>query len=149
MQITGRGASRRTVLATAAGALVAAGLARAGTAAAASDPVWSAEYWARKGPVNLYLYRKRAGAPPANGKGASLPVLFLVHGSSFCGRSTYDLTVPGASGYSMMDVFAGLGYDVWTMDHEGYGRSSHTPGNSDIASGVADLAAAMEVVQRE
>ncbi len=36
------------------------------------------------------------------------------------------------------------------MDHEGYGRSSdRTSGNSDIASGVADLRAAMEVVRRE
>ena len=24
---------------------------------------WTAEYWARKGEVNLYLYRKRAKAP--------------------------------------------------------------------------------------
>ena len=35
-----------------------------------------------------------------------------------------------------MNVFAELGYDVWTMDHENYGRSSRTEGNSDIASGV-------------
>jgi alpha-beta hydrolase superfamily lysophospholipase len=72
-----------------------------------------------------------------------------VHGSSFCGRSTYDLNVPGAAGYSMMDAFAARGYDVWTLDCEGYGRSSRTAGNSNIASGVADLAAAMEVVARE
>ena len=38
-----------------------------------------------------------------------------------------------------MNVFAGLGFDVWTMDHENYGRSSRTEGNSDIASGVEDL----------
>ena len=48
-----------------------------------------------------------------------------------------------------MNVFAGLGYDVWTMDHENYGRSSRTEGNSDIASGVADLIAATELVIRE
>jgi pimeloyl-ACP methyl ester carboxylesterase len=35
------------------------------------------------------------------------------------------------------------------MDHENYGRSSQTSSNSDIASGVEDLAAALEVVQRE
>ena len=150
MQKTAAVVSRRAALATAAGALAAATFGRTDAAAAASDALWSAEYWALKGPVRLYLYRKRAGKPlRANAKAAALPVLFLVHGSSFCGRSTYDLTVPGAPGYSMMDVFAGLGYDVWTMDHEGYGRSSRTAGNSDIASGVADLAAAMEIVQRE
>jgi alpha-beta hydrolase superfamily lysophospholipase len=35
------------------------------------------------------------------------------------------------------------------MDHEGYGRSDRTAGNSDIASGVADLAALAELIQRE
>jgi len=48
-----------------------------------------------------------------------------------------------------MNVFARLGYDVWTMDHEGYGKSSRTSGNSDIASGVEDLKAAAPVVAKE
>jgi pimeloyl-ACP methyl ester carboxylesterase len=48
-----------------------------------------------------------------------------------------------------MNVFAALGFDVWTMDHENYGRSSRTSGNSDIASGVEDLIAASELVMRE
>ena len=47
-----------------------------------------------------------------------------------------------------MDVFAGYGFDVWTMDHEGFGRSDRTAGTSDIASRVEDLKAAMTVVQR-
>jgi pimeloyl-ACP methyl ester carboxylesterase len=129
-----------------AGVLVGAG-AGGGVAGAAAPTLWSAEYWAHKGPVKLYVSRKRAGAPAAGA--APLPVLFLVHGSSMSGRSTFDLTVPGQSGYSMMDAFARFGFDVWTMDHEGYGRSDRTSGNSDIASGVADLRAAMEVIRRE
>ena len=48
-----------------------------------------------------------------------------------------------------MNVFAELGYDVWTMDHENYGRSSQTQSNSDIASGVKDIQAGMEVIARE
>ena len=48
-----------------------------------------------------------------------------------------------------MSVFARWGYDVWTMDHEGYGQSDRTDGNSDIRSGVEDLQAAVEVVARE
>lgn len=48
-----------------------------------------------------------------------------------------------------MNVFARQGFDVWTMDHENYGRSARTSGNSDIASGVEDLAAAAEIVLRE
>jgi alpha-beta hydrolase superfamily lysophospholipase len=57
--------------------------------------------------------------------------------------------VPGKGEYSMMNVFARLGYDVWTMDHEGYGKSSRTSGNSDIASGVGDLKAATPIVAKE
>ena len=109
--------------------------------------VWSQEYWAQKGDVKLYLYRKRA-TPPKPGA-AALPVLFLVHGSSISGRSSFDLEVPGRGNYSLMNTFAGYGYDVWTMDFEGYGRSSRTAGNSAIAEGVRDLKAATDLVIRE
>lgn len=108
----------------------------------------SAEYWAQKksqgGDVRLYVYRKRAA-----GAANDAPVLFLVHGSSASGRNSFDLNVPGRSDYSLMNHFAGLGYDVWTMDHEGYGRSDRTDSHSGIASGAQDLAAAMEIVRRE
>jgi pimeloyl-ACP methyl ester carboxylesterase len=109
--------------------------------------IWSSEYWAQKGGVKLCLFRKRIGAPAA-GK-PPLPALFMVHGSSNSARSSYDLTVPGKGEYSMMSVFAGFGYDVWTMDHDGYGHSSSSGNNSDIASGVADLKAAIPVVMAE
>lgn len=114
---------------------------------AAPGPLWSAEYAARKGDVSLAMYRKRIGAPRAGER--PLPVLFLVHGSSISAKPTFDLTVPGKGEYSLMNVFAGYGFDVWTMDHEGYGKSTRTGGNSDIASGVDDLKAASEVVARE
>ena len=109
--------------------------------------MWSGDYWADRNGIRLYVYRKRASAPQKNS--GALPVLFLVHGSSASGRSSFDLQVPGRPDYSLMDHFAGLGYDVWTMDHEGYGRSDRTTGNSDIASGAGDLAAAMPIVERE
>jgi len=109
--------------------------------------IWSNEYWAQKGNVRLNMFRKRAGAPQPGQ--AALPVLFLVHGSSISSRSSYDLKFPGHGEYSMMNKFADWGYDVWTMDHEGYGRSSRGEGNSDIKSGVEDLRAAVEVVARE
>src|SRR5437764_15458567 len=101
------------------------------------------DYTVNKGEVSLAVYRKQNRGPGPK------PVLFLVHGSSNSGLSSFDLTVPEAGEYSTMNVFAGLGYDVWTMDHENYGRSSRTEGNSDIASGVADLVAATELVIRE
>ena len=110
-----------------------------------ADQLWSAGYVARKGDVSLALYRKRIGPPQAGER----PVLFLVHGSSVSAKPSFDLTVPGRGEYSLMNVFAGYGFDVWTMDHEGYGKSARTAGNSDVASGVEDLKAASEVVVRE
>lgn len=109
--------------------------------------IQSFEYWTSKGDVELYLYRKRLRAPDS-GKEA-LPVLFLVHGSSFCGRSGFDMHPPDRDDYSLMDEFAARGFDVWTMDHEGYGRSSRTDGNSNIADGVEDLKAGTEVAEKE
>jgi pimeloyl-ACP methyl ester carboxylesterase len=114
---------------------------------AQDQAIWSAEYWARKGDVPLYLWRKRAGAPAAGA--APRAVMFLVHGSSNSARSSYDLTVPGRGEYSLMNVFARAGFDVWTMDHDGYGRSGSSGNNSDIASSVQDLEAAIPLVLRE
>ena len=109
--------------------------------------IWSQEYWANKGGVKLNLWRKRVGAPKPGEK--PLPILFLVHGSSNSTRSSYDLTVPGKGEYSLMNVMAREGYDVWTMDHDGYGYSGCSGNNSDIASGVEDLKAAMPVITKE
>jgi alpha-beta hydrolase superfamily lysophospholipase len=117
---------------------------------ASQNEIRSARYTAKKGSVSLAMYRKRVA-------GSSLPVLFLVHGSSLSAQSSYDLEVPGAvhgtlhndDDYSMMNVFARYGFDVWTMDHENYGNSSRTAANSDIASGAEDLKAGIDVVLRE
>lgn len=103
------------------------------------------EHWARRGDIELFLYRRYS--PKARAAAPGKPVLFLVHGSSFSSRTSYDLDIPGKGDYSLMKVFAGLGYDVWTMDHEGYGRSSHTDGFSYIADGVEDLKAAAPIVE--
>jgi pimeloyl-ACP methyl ester carboxylesterase len=120
--------------------------AQAAGATGAGD-IWSAEYWAHKGGTKLNLWRKRVGAPKPGDK--PLPVLFLVHGSSFSTRVSYDMEIPGNVDYSAMNLFARAGYDVWTMDHDGYGYSESSGNNSDIASGVADLKAAVPVVLNE
>ncbi len=144
------GPSRRTVLsgiglAAAATAISAmpAGVARA----ADQTSFWNKEYVANKGDVKLQLYRRRA-KEPAPGQ-APLTTVIMVHGSSIGAVSSWDLNVPGAGEYSMMNVFARLGYDVWAIDFEGYGKSSVTSGNSDIKSGVADLEAAMPIIEKE
>jgi alpha-beta hydrolase superfamily lysophospholipase len=120
---------------------------RTPASAGGSEKIWSGEYWAKKADLSLYIFRKRLGLPRP-GEPAK-PTLFLAHGSSVSARPTFDLTVPGHDDYSVMDKFAQYGYDVWTMDFEGYGRSSVGPGNSDIASGVEDLKLASEVIRRE
>ncbi|MBV8926692.1 MAG: alpha/beta fold hydrolase [Bradyrhizobium sp.] len=127
-----------------AGALTSAPPARADDAEASE--IWSGEYWARKGDVPLWMFRKRLGAPRA-GEPAR-PIVFFVHGSSVTSRA-FDLHVPGKGEYSIMNEFARYGFDCWTMDHENYGKSGRTSGNADIASGVEDLKAAAAVLVRE
>jgi alpha-beta hydrolase superfamily lysophospholipase len=136
--------SRREVMA---GAVLVPASALAQSTAQKPAKVWSNEYWAQKGSVRLYMFRKRS-TPPARGENPR-PVLLLIHGSSNSSRSSFDLATPGKGEYSVMNTFAQLGYDVWTMDHENYGRSSQTQSNSDIASGVKDIQAGMEVIARE
>ena len=113
--------------------------------AAEGGKIVAEEHWAKKGAVDLYLYRKRM---LSEAQGQAKPVLFLVHGSTFSCRGSYDLSVPGRSDYSMMDYFATRGFDVWSMDHEGYGFSSHTGSHAGIMVGVEDLKAAMPVVEK-
>ena len=141
--------ARRTVL-KGTGFGIGAGLLAGVISPAAAEPaaeIWSSEYWANKGGVKLNLWRKRLSAPRAGE--AALPTVFLVHGSSNSARSSYDLNVPGKGEYSLMNVLARFGYDVWTMDHDGYGYSGSSGNSSDIASGVEDLKAAMPVVSKE
>src|SRR6476620_9225650 len=120
---------------------------RGGPSGQPASSFWSQEYSAQKGDVKLYMFRKRRSAPKAGER--PLPVLFLSHGSSMSGRPTFDLTVPGRGEYSLKNTFAGYGFDVWTMDFEGYGRSTRTDGNSNIADGVKDLKAATDLVTKE
>jgi pimeloyl-ACP methyl ester carboxylesterase len=129
-----------------AGTLADALPAQSADAASEGGEIWSSEYWAKKGDIPLWMFRKRLGAPKAGEP--SRPVLFFVHGSSITSR-VFDLNVPGHGEYSVMNEFARHGFDCWTMDHENYGKSGRTSGNADIASGVEDLKAAVEVVTRE
>ena len=94
--------ARRTVLVSA-GVGIGAGLvsglssaqAEGATPAAASAEIWSSEYWANKGGVKLNLWRKRAGAPKPGEK--PLPILFLVHGSTFSCRGSTNLRVSASN----------------------------------------------------
>ncbi len=101
------------------------------------------EHWTRKGDVKLFLWRKTAAATRRG-------TILFVHGSSMASQPTFDLHVPGRPHSSAMEWFAGLGYDTWCMDNEGYGRSDKWRDiNCDIANGADDLAAGSEYVLRQ
>jgi pimeloyl-ACP methyl ester carboxylesterase len=100
------------------------------------------EHWTKKGDIRLFLWNKKAAkGVPHQG------TIFFVHGSSMASQPTFDLQVPGRPFSSAMDWFAAQGYDTWTMDNEGYGRSDkHRPINSDISNGADDLVAGSDYV---
>ena len=101
------------------------------------------EHWTRKGDVKLFLWRKQPAAAATRG------TILFVHGSSMASQPTFDLQVPGRPHSSAMAWFAEQGYDTWTMDNEGYGRSDKSrPINCDIPNGADDLAAGTEYILR-
>ncbi len=102
------------------------------------------EHWTSKdGGVKLFLFEKCAG-DPAKTKGTIL----FVHGSSMASQPTFDLQVPGRPDSSAMDYFARRGFDCWSLDMEGYGRSTKTrDNNAPIAQGADDCYAAALYIQ--
>ena len=136
--------ARRTVIAGAGAGLV-SGLVSEASAQGAKPEIQASEYWANKGDVKLYLYRKRARAAAGRDAAGAVPGARLVEFLALELRPQRSRQ----GEYSLMNVMAGYGFDVWTMDHDGYGRSGSSGNNSDIASGVEDLKAAIPVVVQE
>jgi pimeloyl-ACP methyl ester carboxylesterase len=103
------------------------------------------EHWAVKdGDVKLFLYEKVAG-DPAKTRGTIL----FVHGSSMASQPTFDLQVPDRPHSSAMEYFAELGYDCWTVDMEGYGRSTkNRDNNAPISQGADDCYAAALYIEK-
>jgi pimeloyl-ACP methyl ester carboxylesterase len=102
------------------------------------------EHWIKKGDIKLFLWHK-----PSSAGGPRGTILF-VHGSSMASQPTFDLQVPGRPHSSAMDWFAERGFDTWTMDNEGYGRSDKArPINFDISNGADDIAAATQYIGKK
>ncbi|MDR6952500.1 pimeloyl-ACP methyl ester carboxylesterase [Ancylobacter sp. 3268] len=102
------------------------------------------EHWTKNGDAELFLWRK---APDA---GAKAGTILFVHGSSMASQPTFDLQVPGRPYSSAMDYFVDKGFETWTVDLRGYGRSDKRPGTeATIAQGAEDLAAATDYIIRE
>jgi pimeloyl-ACP methyl ester carboxylesterase len=106
------------------------------------------EHWATKptpdGDVRLFMWRKHVPR-----QDAFAGTVVFVHGSSMGSVPSFDLQVPGVPHSSIMDLFAEMGYDAWTLDMEGYRRSR---GQRDIlatvAEGVEDLKAGTDCIRQ-
>jgi pimeloyl-ACP methyl ester carboxylesterase len=103
------------------------------------------EHWTTKdGGVKLFLWEKHAGDVKK-----SIGTILFVHGSSMASQPTFDLQVPGRPDSSVMDYFARRGYDCWSVDMEGYGRSTKDrDNNAPIAQGADDCYAAALYIQK-
>jgi pimeloyl-ACP methyl ester carboxylesterase len=103
------------------------------------------DHWTTKdGNVKLFLFEKCAGDP----KNTTGTILF-VHGSSMAAQPTFDLQVEGRPDSSAMDWFARRGFDCWSVDMEGYGRSTKDrDNNAPIAQGADDCFAAATYIQK-
>ncbi len=108
-------------------------------------PIKGEEHWTTKdGGVKLFMWEKCAGDPAK-----SIGTILFVHGSSMASQPTFDLQVPGRPDSSAMDHFARRGYDCWSVDMEGYGRSTKDrDNNAPIAQGADDCYAAALYIQK-
>lgn len=71
--------------------------------------------------IELFLRNKRPESMTSFTPARS--VLF-VHGATYPAHATFDLPL---GGLSWMDYIAGRGFDVWSLDLRGYGRSTRPP----------------------
>ena len=108
-------------------------------------PIKGSEHWTSKdGGVKLFMWEKCAGDPAK-----SIGTILFVHGSSMASQPTFDLQVPGRPDSSAMDHFARRGYDCWSVDMEGYGRSTKDrDNNAPISQGADDCHAAALYIQK-
>lgn len=125
--------------------------ASAASAASSAKPVEhpreikTRELIAEREGLKLKLYEKwRAGSEEAwkqNGK-----VILLIHGATWASKCTFD--PDPEHGYSMMEVLADAGYDVFALDLHGYGRSERTDADwTDAVSAAKDVEAAVEFIR--
>jgi pimeloyl-ACP methyl ester carboxylesterase len=112
--------------------------------AAAKSISGEAHYASRDG-LRIYLWEKcKAGSEDSFGKSGK--VALLVHGGTWSGRPDFDLQIRD---YSLMDMLAANGYDVWAIDIHGYGHSDKTDKDwSGVQSAAADIGAAVEYITK-
>src|SRR5262245_17167341 len=104
----------------------------------AAQEVSGVENWIEHAGLNIYVWEKYLGSP------AGKPVVVLAHGSTSAGRESFDLQVPGKPSYSLMDVLAREGFDVFALDTRGFGRSTRPEGHMTTQEASEDLNAVVD-----
>ena len=101
--------------------------------------------------IELFLRNKRPESLNAHQPDRTL---LMVHGATYPAHTAFDLPL---GGLSWMDYIAGRGFDVWSLDLRGYGRSTRPPemaqpaaANGPVTRGdtaVADIATAATFIR--
>lgn len=101
------------------------------------------EHYTKSNGLKIYLWEKYSKDFEKTFK-QSDKVVLLVHGKTWSGRPDFDLQIRD---YSLMDFLARNGYDVWSIDIHGYGRSEKTDKDwSDTESAANDVGAAVDYI---
>lgn len=108
-----------------------------------AQEVNAVEHWVEHAGLRLYVWEKYVDGP--GGK----PIVVLAHGSGTAGRESFDLQVPGKPTYSLMDVLAREGFDVFAPDVRGFGRSTRPAGYMTTQEASADLQAVVDYILKE
>src|SRR5262245_39353621 len=108
--------------------------------AVAAQEVSGVEHWVEHAGLKLYVWEKYVGSP--TGK----PVVVLAHGSATAGRESFDLQVSGKPSYSLMDVLAREGFNVFALDTRGFGRSTRPEGHMTTQEASEDLNAVVDAI---
>src|SRR5713226_90313 len=106
----------------------------------AAQEVSGVEHWVEHAGLKLSVWEKSLGSP------AGKPVVVLAHGSTSAGRESFDLQVTGKPSYSLMDVLAREGFDVFAPDTRGFGRSTRPPGHMTSQEASEDLNAVVDSI---
>jgi pimeloyl-ACP methyl ester carboxylesterase len=111
----------------------------------AANPISGKAHYALRGGLRIYLWEKfKAGLEDSFGMSGK--VALLVHGGTWSGRPDFDLQIRD---YSLMDLLATNGYDVWAIDIHGYGHSDKTDEDwSGVQSAAADIDAAVGYITK-
>lgn len=115
-------------------------------AAKAGPEITGNDHYVLSNGLKVYLWEKSRKDLAKTFKDTKKIVL-LVHGATWSGRPDFDLQIRD---YSLMDLLARNGYDVWAIDIHGYGRSEKTDKDwSDAASAAGDIGAAVDYITKE